>query len=264
MSRRQVSVLIHVDGAVESRRYQFPLWAVRAGIIGFLAGAVFLLALASVYLPLARQAARVPGLAQEVQRLRTDNARIRELAVALDSAESRYSRLRNLVGVEVAPDPLTLGSALPVSPGILAVAPGAPLRYETGLSVPSHWPVEEPGYVTRGLVPTGSGGGDEAHPGLDIALAVGTLVRASGGGEVLQTGSDAEYGLFVLLRHPEGYTSRYGHLSVITAQQGTVINAGEVLGRSGNTGRSSAPHLHVEIRKNGTVVDPTTLLKEDQ
>ncbi len=53
---------------------------------------------------------------------------------------------------------------------------------------------------------------DEQHPGLDIAVPIGTMVRASGGGTVLRTGSDAEYGTFVLLQHPEGYQSMYGHL----------------------------------------------------
>jgi murein DD-endopeptidase MepM/ murein hydrolase activator NlpD len=88
------------------------------------------------------------------------------------------------------------------------------------------------------------------------------MVRASGGGTVLRTGTDAEYGTFVLLQHPDGYQSMYGHLDRTTVQPGRPVNAGEVIGLSGNSGRSSAPHLHFEIRLNGQSLDPTTLVKE--
>jgi murein DD-endopeptidase MepM/ murein hydrolase activator NlpD len=116
--------------------------------------------------------------------------------------------------------------------------------------------------VTRGL--TLADTADERHPGLDIAVPTGTLVRASGGGTVLQTGDHEEYGRFVLLEHPDNHQTMYGHLSRILAVQGASVRAGEVIGRSGNTGRSSAPHLHFEIRVNGRAVDPGTMVREDR
>ena len=118
--------------------------------------------------------------------------------------------------------------------------------------------------MTRGQAAAG-GDGDtrgEAHPGLDIAVPIGSPVRASGGGTVLQAGEEAEYGRFVLLEHPGGYQSMYGHLSRITVAPGQRIAAREVIGLSGNTGRSSAPHLHFEIRRAGEPIDPRTLVKE--
>lgn len=261
---RFLSLILHVDGSAASRTLRIPLWVVRLAMGGAIGVILLVLAGVSFYAPLARQAARVPGLEQELERLRTDNARIRDLAATLDSVESRYARLRDVIGTEVAPDPRALGSDLPVAPAVMARVAGQPARYETGPSTPSHWPLDEPGYITRGMVGVGSGASEEPHTGLDIAVPVGSLVRAVGGGDVVQTGQDQEYGIFVLVSHPGGYTSRYGHLSAITIRQGTTINAGEVLGRSGNTGRSSAPHLHVEIRKDGAVVDPTTLIKESR
>ena len=260
--RRLVSLILHVDGSSASRTVRLPLWGVRLMVAGVIAVILLVLAGVSFYGPLARQAARVPGLEQELERLRTDNATIRDLAATLDSVESRYARLREVIGTELAPDPLALGSDLPVAPAVMARNPGQAMRYGTGPSVPRHWPLDEAGYITRGMLGADATPTEEPHPGLDIAVPVGSLVRAVGGGEVVQTGQDPEYGIFVLLSHPGGYTSRYGHLSAITTRQGTMINAGEVLGRSGNTGRSSAPHLHVEIRKDGAVVDPTTLIKE--
>ena len=127
--------------------------------------------------------------------------------------------------------------------------------------IPRHWPLDERGYLTRGQVGADSTP-EDAHPGIDIAVPVGALVRASGGGTVLQVGDDREYGHFVLLQHPNGYQSMYGHLSRVVAAQGGRVRAGDVLGRTGNTGRSSAPHLHLEIRHNGVSIDPMTLIRE--
>jgi murein DD-endopeptidase MepM/ murein hydrolase activator NlpD len=114
--------------------------------------------------------------------------------------------------------------------------------------------------VTRGQ--SGADGRDAVHPGLDIAVPVGTLVRASGGGTVNQVGEDPEYGFFVLLDHPDGYQSMYGHLSRIIVPAGASVSQGEVIGLSGNTGQSTAPHLHFEIRQGGTSLDPRTMVKQ--
>jgi murein DD-endopeptidase MepM/ murein hydrolase activator NlpD len=87
-------------------------------------------------------------------------------------------------------------------------------------------------------------------------------VRAAGGGTVLQAGDQAEYGRFVLLEHPGGYQTMYGHLSRITVAMGQPVDARQVIGLSGNTGRSSAPHLHFEIRRGGELVNPGDMIKE--
>jgi murein DD-endopeptidase MepM/ murein hydrolase activator NlpD len=103
---------------------------------------------------------------------------------------------------------------------------------------------------------------DESHPGIDIAVPLGTPVRASGGGSVTAAGYDADYGLFVLLRHPLGYETMYGHMSRLIAAEGGEVQAGQVIGLSGNSGRSTAPHLHFEIRRDGKSVDPLDLVRE--
>ena len=88
-------------------------------------------------------------------------------------------------------------------------------------------------------------------------------MRAVGGGSVAEVGSDAEYGQFVVLTHPDGYQTKYGHLSRAVVSPGQAVNAGEVLGLSGNSGRSTAPHLHLEIRRGDETIDPLTMVKED-
>jgi murein DD-endopeptidase MepM/ murein hydrolase activator NlpD len=157
---------------------------------------------------------------------------------------------------------MALSSHLTVAPAVLAASPGSSVAEDSRASVPRRWPLDERGFITRGQA--GAGSAEEEHPGIDIAVPVGSVVRASGGGVVLQTGAQAEYGNFVLLEHPQGYQSMYGHLSRILAIQGTRVAAGDVIALSGNTGRSSAPHLHFEIRLNGVSIDPGTLVKEER
>lgn len=262
-ARRHVTLVVHADGAVASRSWRLPLWLLRA--LGFaLAIAAALLALSlATYLPIAAAAARVPGLVREVDRLEAENRRIADLVAALDSAERRYDRIRAMLGADLIPDPVTLNSTLPVAPPVTARIAGEVKGYEDGPSLPRHWPLDEPGYVTRGQQAGGPGNtGGEVHPGLDIAIPIGRPVRAAGGGTVLEAGDQPEYGTYVLVQHPDGYQTLYGHLSRLTVRAGKPVEAGDVLGLSGNTGRSSAPHLHFEVRRAGTSIDPRTILKE--
>ncbi len=258
--RRAVTVTVHRDGALTSTSYRIPVAGYRIGLTLAVVGGLLLVLGVAFYGPIVRAAARVPNLEREVERLTTDNERIRELAAALDQVEANYAQLRRMVGADIVPDPLRPGSSLPVAPAIIVLPQGLQAEREVGASEPRHWPLDERGYLTRGQV--GVAQPDEAHPGIDVAVPIGALVRAAGGGTVLQTGVDRAYGSFVLLEHPNGYQTMYGHLSRILVDRGQSIGAGAVLGRSGNTGRSSAPHLHFEIRRDGVSIDPMTLVRE--
>ena len=257
---RSVTVLIQRDGRTKTQSYRIRLWALRLG--AWLLGTVgVLVALAALfYGPTLRAAARVPGMERELSRLRAENARVRELSAALDSAESRYAQVRQMMGGEIVRDPLTISSSLPVAPPIRARLAAMPQASNPGIGIPQRWPLDETGYITRGQVK--AGGRDEAHPGIDIAVSVGSVVRASGGAVVRQAGQDPEYGLFVLLEHQDGYQSMYGHLSRILVAAEATVASGQVIGLSGNSGRSTAPHLHFEIRQRGLSLDPQTMVKE--
>jgi murein DD-endopeptidase MepM/ murein hydrolase activator NlpD len=263
-SGRHITIVVHADGALTTRTIRIPRWVFRAAIgLAMCLAALILLGMA-LYLPVTASAVRVPGLVREVERLEAENRKIGELVAALDSAERRYDRIRAMLGADIVPDPVQLAATLPVAPAIRARVAGSGRRPEPGPSIPTLWPLDDPGYVTRGQATPGPGGntGEEAHPGMDIAVPTGSRVRASGGGTVLQSGEEAEYGLFVLLEHPDGYQTMYGHLSRVTVATGQAVDAGQVVGLSGDTGRSSAPHLHFEIRHDGQPIDPRTMVKE--
>jgi len=98
------------------------------------------------------------------------------------------------------------------------------------------------------------------HAGVDFGVPVGTKVRAIADGVVTSSSYDeGGYGYHVVLRHPDGTTSLYAHLSRV-AELGHRVTAGEVLGRSGNTGQSTGPHLHFEMRKGDRPFDPRPFL----
>jgi murein DD-endopeptidase MepM/ murein hydrolase activator NlpD len=259
---RSVTLLVQKDGTTKTRTIRIRTWTLRlaAGLLGLTLLVVLLLAV--LYGPMVQAAARVPGMERELARLRSENARVRELSAALDSAESRYAQVRQMMGGQIVRDPVTSFSTLPVAPPIRARLASAPAQLGAGLTIPQHWPLDETGYLTRGQVK--AGGRDEPHKGIDIAVSVGSLVRASGGAIVREAGEDPEYGLFVLLEHADEYQTMYGHLSRTLVTPGAIVAPREVIGLSGNSGRSTAPHLHFEIRQRGSALDPKTMVKEGQ
>ena len=99
------------------------------------------------------------------------------------------------------------------------------------------------------------------HPGIDIANRTGTPIYAAQIGRVIFIGYRAGYGKTVMLAHPKGYVTLYGHLSRILVKRGQVVRQGQLIGRMGNTGRSTGPHLHFEIHQNGKLVNPLEMIR---
>lgn len=99
------------------------------------------------------------------------------------------------------------------------------------------------------------------HTGVDFRAEAGDPVRAAAGGKVTQAGWQGGYGIMVEIDHGNGLATRYAHLSAVDVAEGTTIPAGRIIGRTGNTGRSTGPHLHYEIRVNGDTIDPMRFLK---
>lgn len=101
----------------------------------------------------------------------------------------------------------------------------------------------------------------EFHPGVDIKGPVGDPIIATGDGVVERCDYYGGYGNAVVLNHKEGYQSLYGHLSRVNVMQGQNVKAGDIIGFLGSTGRSTGPHVHYEIRKDGQDVNPEPFLK---
>lgn len=99
------------------------------------------------------------------------------------------------------------------------------------------------------------------HQGVDIAAPQGTGVYVAAEGSVLRTGYDAAgYGRFIEVRHPNGMTTLYGHLSRSDVASGDRVAAGQRIGLVGSTGRSTGPHLHFEVRRGERQVNPVKVV----
>ncbi len=258
---RRVTIVLHTDGELASRQYRVPVWVFEAGKWGALVIGLLVVLFFAFAGPIGRAAARVPGLEREVARLEEENHRVQQLAGALNRAEQNFQGLRAILGVREPHEKLAASLDLMRSTPVRARPASAPLRYELGATEPGHWPLDVRGFVTRGQVRPGDPA--ESHPGIDIAVPAGTPVRAAGGAVVEVAGTDPAYGQFVLLQHTGGYETMYGHASRILVHDGDSVQAGQVIALSGNSGRSTAPHLHFEIRRAGKSLDPLTVVKQE-
>jgi murein DD-endopeptidase MepM/ murein hydrolase activator NlpD len=147
----------------------------------------------------------------------------------------------------------------PVAAPVQAVAaPAGPVKREIGFAMPvKNHPINSP-FGARELAGEGK---VRLHKGVDIAAPTGTGVFAASEGVVLRTGYDAGgYGNFIELRHPNGMTSLYGHLSRVDVASGMAVALGARIGLVGSTGYSTGPHLHFEIKRAGVQVNPTRVM----
>ena len=159
----------------------------------------------------------------------------------------------------VEPYTLTIGQKLIVPGGqkpyqvrhVVAWSGTVPKDAKRGTGV-FGWPVG--GYITQRY--------SEAHPAVDVGVVVGTPVKASDSGYIAVVGrSDTGYGRYVLIDHANGFQTIYAHLSIIYVEVGQSVAKGKAIGLSGNTGKSTGPHLHFEIKLNGVRRNPFIYLK---
>ena len=140
---------------------------------------------------------------------------------------------------------------------------GAADEYNVLLAqTPNVWPLH--GYISS---PFGwrtnpfGGSGWQFHTGIDIVAYYGAPIRATADGTVEYAGWFGGYGNFIKIYHRDGIETCYGHLSKIAVKHGEHVKKGQVIGYEGDTGLSTGPHLHYEIRVNGTPVNPMDYLK---
>ena len=102
-------------------------------------------------------------------------------------------------------------------------------------------------------------GNERFHAGIDVRAAYGHEVGAASAGRVVQAGEQGGYGLTVVIEHRSGVQTRYAHLSSILVKEGERVDGRQPIGRAGQTGRATGPHLHFEVIQDGKPVDPVRL-----
>jgi murein DD-endopeptidase MepM/ murein hydrolase activator NlpD len=252
-----------------------------------LAGAALLAGLGAPHLvfKVLAQAAVVDRLVQDNHRLRESTAQfestLAEISERLDDFQDRSERMAVLLGVEELPSNQPSGG-----PGEVPAAQAHGLtlfdqeleaiRSRTSIldqsleqldeafrerlrllsSTPSIMPVQgwfSHGFGWRKDPMTGK---RQFHRGIDIVADAGTPIRAPADGVITRTARVSDYGKMVDMSHGFGYSTRYGHMSEILVRTGQRVRRGDVIGRVGSTGRSTGPHLHYEVFRDGRRVNP--------
>lgn len=250
MDNRRLTFIVVPHGDLETRTFEISYGRLKA-LLGLGAAVVLLLiAIAATWFYLLTQVARVPSLEREVSQLQEEQRKVAELAETLAEVEAQYEKVRQMLGAD-APE----GSGRPSLPPL----PSREDREESGIDEISSidsWPLPMPGYLTQGL------SGQAQHPGIDVAVPLDTYIRAAGPGVVRLAATDVVYGRYVVLDHGAGVESLYAHASQLLVETGDTVESREVIALSGSTGRSSAPHLHFEVRRDGEAVDPLSVVRQ--
>jgi len=256
-NQRLTIILVPQGGA---KTYSFQARVEMLVVAGSLVGVLLLVTLTLMftyghYFLASRQTAQ---LQDQVHRLEHDLEQIdvlkRELA---DNEKTRRKVLALMAAGQASPDSVATMAANVAGAGF--ASDEIRERQEDFVrSVPRSWPLRGP--VTKDFL-SSSQDATGFHPGIDIAAPTGTPVRAAAAGAVTFAGWDPEYGYLVVLEHGLGLETRYGHNSRLSVSLGDRVERGQLVAAVGSTGRSTAPHLHFEIRKEGIAVDPRKYLE---
>lgn len=257
------------------RRVHIPHKVIYAGFVFSILCFVVMLAFLSSYLRMSWKVAHYNSLRHEVEALRT---KYQELQRVTNQKNEQLATLENFAGeVSVAyglkREPGTSSDAVNASnltpsfheslsqynflqnSTISAIYHQYPRQYQLH-SRPSLWPVEG-----RLMSPFGGrtdpfSGEGAIHTGVDLEAAMGTPVRAAGDGIVVHADWESGYGKLIIIDHGNGVQTYYGHLSKYDVVPGEEVRRGDVIARSGASGRVTSPHLHYEVRLGGTPVNP--------
>ena len=250
MDDRRLTLIVVPHGDLETRTFEIPYGKLKLALGVALAIALFVAFVVASWFPVAAQASRVPALVEELEDLEGERARVVELAETLALVESQYERVREMLGANNGSADSTL-----VLPPLRSAREGAAAPANAGFV----WPLPMSGFVTRSQEQAAKAG---EHPGLDIAVPAETQVRATSSGIVKEARQNDVYGHYVLLDHGAGVESLYGYASRVLVREGDRVSRGQLIALAGSTGRSAAPHLHFEIRKDGRAVDPLQFVRQ--
>lgn len=274
MKRGHLTLMMVPEDEGDVRRIRVSYRALRwGGAAAGTLGIVLLLALGTYGSVLSR-ATRAALLERENRRLTAENAKVDEIVENLERSERTYQQIRSLAGLGDMMTPVA-AAILPVEDGSAAEparevpaepteSPATPAPTWEGAAVepsrsktlePSGWPLQVRGFMTARF--EGLGG----HTGVDIAVPAETPVLATAAGVVTEAGFDSILGHYVVLAHAGELETAYAHNVRLLVERGQRVARGEAIAYSGDSGRSSAPHLHYEVRRARRPVDPEPYLR---
>ena len=263
--RKHFSVIVVPHDDSRMRNYRFSYALLYTFLILLVLSVASLVVFVATYGQILYAANRSRELARENAILLDRNAQVDSLRSELVRMQTMGIQIKKMLGVDLSmEDSVLVASLSPFvnSPAISTeeeVAEAARSERQMLLeAIPSLWPIK--GYVTREFYTTGGEKNPQYHPGMDIAAKRNTPIRASAEGIVTASDWDDIYGHKIAIDHGFGISTLYGHNSRNLVSVGDRVARGQTIGFVGSTGRSTAPHLHFEVRKNGVHVDPRKYL----
>lgn len=211
-----------------------------------------------------------PAMAQSLADVNNGNAPSAEALVQPAAAAPETAPARQMMRATISVGHDTVSGAPRYADRSVDGNGAATVRFSTvrvgprmaGAAMPTGLPVSNArtssGYGLR-LHPVS--GRQAFHHGVDLAVGSGTPVMATAQGRVVKAGWAGGYGLLVVLDNGNGVHTRFGHLSSISVREGEDVQQGQLVGRSGATGRVTGPHLHYEVRIDGGSVDPLAIAR---
>jgi murein DD-endopeptidase MepM/ murein hydrolase activator NlpD len=257
MKKETFSIIIVPHDLKKTRtiRVPYPLLYVCMALlaIGFVALVVFV----ATYGRLLVKARETGNLERQVAELTRRQEAISEIARNISKIRALDFQIREMLGVEIPP----ADSAGAENEALTESELNRELEDQKEYilrALPTFWPVR--GYITRGFHIGGGKDDPQYHPGIDVGVDRGTPVRAAAPGYVVEEGWDDTYGFYLLLDHGYGIKTLYGHNDRLVVMRGERVGRGQTIAYAGTTGRSTAPHLHFEVIRDGINVDPLEYL----
>lgn len=198
---------------------------------------------------LASQAARVPYLSRRVTQLQHDVARVDTLQRSLNELASRFQQVQHMMGnssMTAVGDTSKAKAVGAIAAPVVAAAP-----VDTVVVRPDEWPLPMAGT----LLPSDS-------KALEIAVPLGTEIRAAGAGSVIEVADDSTLGKLIRISHRSGYETVYAGASEVRVSKGQHVAAGSVIALSGDAPGTLEPHLHFEMRRHGVAIDASSVIKK--
>lgn len=257
------------ETSAEPKSIRIPSWTMRAGAVALFAIIILLIMGMVSYIQISGKASLVDDLQSENEILQDYTGRVHQLETDLQTNRLLLNRMMELAGISNDND---------TSGGLLAGAGGAtsgaghsgarPVWEHLGQvddTIPRTTPFGLPmlGTLSRGFALDESLGA-RRHFGIDIAAKEGTPLFATADGTVEFADWDDTFGYYLILDHVEGFKTHFGHNRALLVAVGETVKRGELIALSGNTGRSTAPHLHYEIRLMGEPVDPEEYMETSE
>ncbi len=244
------TLMLVPDGTESRKGLRVKQWLFKFVVSVFVLLQVSMLVFFIFYGQIITRATEADAYEKENERLKKYQYKVQMLEKNLIEARDIVTRLTKLAGIDFKfpelPDDSTLFASFDQKRNTLM-----PRKNSIDFSYPSGLPLV--GFISQDFR---TDDGQHYHPGVDIACAEGLPVLATANGAVIYADFDSTYGYMIVLQHNDTTSTVYGHNKELLVEVGDNILAGGRIALSGNTGKSTAPHVHYELRINNEPIDP--------